>query len=152
MGCNLGHVNMPDDFVPIEVIAGTNHTCALSEDMTVVCWGSNYYGECGVGDCSSPYDAIGDEHWEMGDNLVAVDAGDNFYIEQVKCSEGFTCVLGYDTDVNLGAVRCFGLNNQGQLGYGDAENRGCDSDDLGDNLPDVDLGTDYNVTELPKGP
>ena len=149
MGCDLAEVELPDDFVPIEVIAGTNHTCAISSNRSMVCWGSNEYGECGVGNCTDSMDRIGDESDEMGNYMTLVDVGDDFIIDDAKCSNGFTCVLGIDG--NLGEIKCFGLNDNGQLGYGDTDNRGCDEDDLGDNLEEVDLGQGYNVTQLPTG-
>merc|ERR1719242_1529022 len=52
-----------------------------------------------------------------------------------------------------GKLKCFGLNDQGQLGYGDTDNRGDDSNEMGDNLDTVDIGDDFNVslTVLPDG-
>ena len=122
MGCNLDEVSLPDWFVPVEVVSGTNHTCAISSNQSMVCWGSNVYGECGVGDCDSPTDAIGDEPGEMGNNMTIVDLGSDFAINEAKCSNGFTCVLGMDE--GLGEVKCFGINDNGQLGYGDTDSRG----------------------------
>eukprot|EP00971_Amphidinium_carterae_P104508 2069540-Amphidinium_carterae.1 len=38
-----------------------------------------------------------------------------------------------------GNVKCWGDNSGGQLGYGDTSTRGDDSNEMGDNLPNVDL-------------
>ena len=38
-----------------------------------------------------------------------------------------------------GTVKCWGYNLHGQLGYGDTNNKGDNSGEMGDNLPSVDL-------------
>jgi hypothetical protein len=55
--------------------------------------------------------------------------------QAVVAGGGHTCALLDD-----GNVKCWGLNLQGQLGYGDTYRRGSDPADMGDNLPLVDLG------------
>ncbi|CAM9868667.1 unnamed protein product, partial [Choristocarpus tenellus] len=49
------------------------------------------------------------------------------------------------------ARQCFGLNFFGQLGLGDNVSRGHLDDDMGDFLPQVDLGTDLSVVEMTVG-
>ena len=71
-----------------------------------------------------------------------------FTLNDIKLSNGFTCVSS-----STGWLKCFGLNDEGQLGYEDTENRGDDSDEMGDYLDYVDLGDDFNITltMLPSG-
>lgn len=92
---------------------------------------------------------VGDNDNEMGDDLPTINLGDGFVVNDVKCSNGFTCV----SDSTSGGVKCFGLNDDGQLGYEDTVNRGDDSGEMGDNLPFVDLGDGFNtsLTEMATG-
>jgi alpha-tubulin suppressor-like RCC1 family protein len=50
---------------------------------------------------------------------------------------------GNHTRAHLGddQVKCWGLNSGGQLGLGDTNARGDGANEMGNNLPAVDLGT-----------
>ena len=48
-------------------------------------------------------------------------------------------------------MKCWGVNQYGQLGLGDTENRGDGADEMGDNLPGVDLGTGRTAKALSVG-
>ena len=69
--------------------------------------------------------------YERGDYLAAV----------------MSLVAGAWSPVNVcavgpgGAVKCWGSNRQGALGYADLQQRGMTAGDMGKNLPDVDFGT-----------
>ena len=87
-----------------QVTAGEAHTCVVTMGGTVQCWGSNVYGELGVGTFSplpqpsilTPVEVIGLE------NVVQISAG-----------RRHTCAL-----TSGGGVKCWGLNGFGQLGNG----------------------------------
>ncbi len=89
-----------------EVLPGSFFTCALRSDNSVQCWGMNSHGNLGAGregDSSTPLDVVG-----LGANVKQLAVG------------GFhSCAL-----LNSGAIRCWGLNNSGQLGDGSTTNRG----------------------------
>jgi alpha-tubulin suppressor-like RCC1 family protein len=115
----------------IEIAVGSTHACALLDDASLKCWGSNGHGQLGLGDTT----ARGDEPGEMGENLPRVDLGRDL-AAHVTAGFDHTCVVAEAT----GHVKCWGANQSGQLGLGDTRNRGVLPGQLGDTLPAVDLG------------
>ena len=86
---------------------GATHTCAMFGDGTIKCWGGNASGQLGIGNTNT----IGDGPGEMppaatnvGGVPVAIYGGTD---------ADHTCV-----QLPGGAIRCWGLNNFGQLGIG----------------------------------
>ena len=83
----------------------------------------------------------GDSADDMGDALAVVDLGSVligpglFLAEGVGYQDGM-CAFMKSSSLLL---KCFGLNNYGQLGYGDTNRRGDASGEMGDNLPFIDL-------------
>eukprot|EP00971_Amphidinium_carterae_P064590 1279720-Amphidinium_carterae.1 len=71
----------------------------------------------------------------MGNNLPTLSFGTSKIVVSVSASDGHTCVVLSDD-----AAKCCGLNQYGQLGYGDTTNRYLTAQ-IGDNLPAVTLGT-----------
>eukprot|EP01083_Nonionella_stella_P111155 325910_1 len=138
MGDNLPEVDLGTGFDVIQ-IAGYHSTCALSGSGLVKCFGHNNYGQLGLGD----EDNRGDSSGEMGDNLLAVDLGTNFNVVSIAGNGYHVCALSASC-----SVKCFGLNDNGQLGLGDTENRGDDANEMGDYLPEVDLGTGFDVIQI----
>ena len=108
--------NLPQD--PIvsglnTIAAGGNHTCVLTSNNRVKCWGYNNYGQLGDGtteDGYLPVDVIG-----LSNDMVAVAAG-----------KEHTCAL-----TSGGGVKCWGYNNYGQLGDGTTEDRHLPVDVIG---------------------
>eukprot|EP01083_Nonionella_stella_P308809 1091179_1 len=130
MGDSLHTIDLGTGFIPTDIWVGPLHTCALSEDKTVKCFGYNEYGQLGYGDS----DSRGDNANEMGDSLHTIDLGTGFIPTDIWVGPLHTCALSEDK-----TVKCFGYNEYGQLGYGDANNRGDDPCEMGDALPTVYL-------------
>src|SRR5690606_10355992 len=63
----------------------------------------------------------------------------------VKISLGkqVSCALSPD-----GEIKCWGLNENGQLGYGDTNNRGDESNEMGNFLPVIDLGDGQKAVDV----
>jgi hypothetical protein len=87
------------------LVAGRNHTCALRDDGTVICWGDNDDGQCGGEPSETPAPPT-----EVA-GLTDVSA--------LAAGAGHTCAATRD-----GAVRCWGGNHLGQLGDADRKDRG----------------------------
>lgn len=83
----------------IQVDAGVEHTCALTEDGTAYCWGENYYGQLGTGT-----DEDRTEPTKVNGNLTFADI-----------SAGFQHTCGITRDGN---TYCWGKGNSGQFGDG----------------------------------
>jgi alpha-tubulin suppressor-like RCC1 family protein len=132
MGDNLPAVDLGTGRKVTAVAAGAQHTCALLDNGSVKCWGSNIYGYLGLGDTLSR----GAGPSEMGDNLPAVSLGIGRTAVSVAASYSHTCAL-----LDNGTVKCWGNNPYGELGLGDTLGRGRNDSDMGDNLPVVNLGT-----------
>ncbi|PRQ04476.1 Regulator of chromosome condensation (RCC1) repeat protein [Enhygromyxa salina] len=109
---NVGDDDLPSSRVPVdiggpavEVVCGTNHTCARRDDNEVLCWGDNSVGQLGLGNTEN----IGDDELpvvagpvQLGGVAIQLSAGSNH-----------TCALTSEAE-----VRCWGQNNYSQLGLG----------------------------------
>lgn len=86
----------------MEVATGSSHTCALTSENKLYCWGSNNYGQLGKGDANnSTIPVLADVSGALnGKSLTALSAGGNT-----------SCTL----DSN-GKAYCWGDNTYGQLG------------------------------------
>ena len=142
MGDNLPTVNLGTGRTAKAIATGGYHTCALLDDDSVKCWGGNYNGQLGLGDTNSR----GDESNEMGDNLPAVNLGTGRTAKAIATGGYHTCAL-LDDD----SVKCWGGNYNGQLGLGDMNSRGDESNEMGDNLPAVNLGTGRTAKAIATG-
>ena len=124
------------------IAAGLGFTCALLECGTVKCWGDNGYASLGAGDSENRGDGPG----EMGDALPAVNLGSGRTAKLLAAGHAHACAI-LDDD----SLKCWGLNNYGQLGQGDARSRGAAAADMGDALLPVDLGVGHHAKSLSLG-
>jgi alpha-tubulin suppressor-like RCC1 family protein len=108
-----------------DIAVGGNHSCALLASGAVRCWGLGSNGQLGYGDT----DTVGNvsDPYLKGD----IDLGQKAL--QVVAGENHSCAL-----LDSGNVRCWGLANSGQLGYGNTHSIG--DDEHPSAAGDVDLG------------
>ena len=115
MGDNLPAVALGTGRTAVALTAGFGHTCALLDDGSVKCWGRNDFGQLGLGDTANRGDGAG----EMGDSLPAVALGTGRTAVAITAGGYHTCAL-----LDNATVKCWGSNDEGQLGLGDTANRG----------------------------
>ncbi|MFN3199699.1 MAG: MopE-related protein [Bradymonadia bacterium] len=115
----------------VQVAAGLFATCALLEDGSVRCWGSNSTGALGT---PNPGESV-----DLGVGRSATHIS-------ISRSNAHVCAT-----LDNHTVKCWGHNAFGQLGQGDTNNRGSNAGDMGDNLPPVALGTGQSATETAAG-
>lgn len=142
MGDALPAVNLGKNSTAVLIAAGIYHTCALLLSKQLKCWGHNDRGQLGVGDQGTR----GDHAHTMGEELEPVNLGTGRTATHVVSSGAHTCAL-----LDNRKVKCWGENAQGQLGLGDKEPRGYRGGQMGDRLPEVDLGTGRTATSLATG-
>jgi alpha-tubulin suppressor-like RCC1 family protein len=68
MGSNLPSVQFPTGRSARSLVAGANHTCALLDDSSVICWGANEFGQLGQNSIT----AIGDSPTAEVENTLPI--------------------------------------------------------------------------------
>src|SRR3569832_2245523 len=142
MGDALPAVQLGSGRAAIAIAAGWSYTCALLDNGLIKCWGWNGLGQLGLGDTSMRGSATN----QMGDLLASVDLGVGRVAVDVAAGGFHSCAL-----LDNGQLKCWGDNSAGQLGLGDTVNRGDQSDQMGDALPSVDLGTGRRAQHIALG-
>ncbi len=129
MGEYLPEVNVGLDKI-VDIRAHQGHTCVLSAQGKLKCWGENFNGQLGLGDQNSR----GQLPSQMGSNLPEVDLG-----LPVKSLNGGSFSSHSCATLINNQVKCWGSNYRGQLGYEDGISRGGKLEDMGGNLPFLSL-------------
>jgi alpha-tubulin suppressor-like RCC1 family protein len=142
MGSNLAFVELGTGRTATAIFSGQYHNCALLDNASVKCWGYNNYGQLGQGNNND----LGDGANEMGDNLPSIDLGTGRTATAISTGGFQTCAL-----LDNASVKCWGYNNYGQLGQGNTNNLGDGANEMGDNLPSIDLGTGRTATAIAQG-
>lgn len=124
------------------VAAGGFHTCAVLQNGQLKCWGFGKFGQLGQGNERD----IGDELYEMGENLSSISLGSGRSVLQVAAGGLHSCAL-----LDNNAVKCWGDGRYGQLGQENALNVGSASGEMGDNLQAVDLGSGRHAVQISTG-
>jgi len=109
------------------IAAGIAHTCAITPEGGVQCWGNNDFGQLGNGTNSGSNIRVNVSGLAGGTTIVA---GGNH-----------TCILSGDD------VWCWGQNSQGQLGDGTRTDRNIPVKVLSDAV-DITAGLDYTCAVM----
>ena len=109
MGDNLDAVDLGSGIKATAIAAGGNHTCAILDNESIKCWGYNVSGQLGLGDINNR----GDLSNPMGDSLPVVDLGSERTAKVIVAGGSHTCTILDDS-----SIKCWGENDQGQLGLG----------------------------------
>jgi len=128
------------------IAAGSKHTCAILGDASVSCWGLNDSGQLGLGDTNNR----GDFSCEMGDILTLVDLGSGRTAKAIVAGGSHTCAI-----LDNSAIKCWGRSNEGQMGRGGKNGNsfqvGDESDEMGNSLDAIELGTGRTATAIAAG-
>jgi len=112
----LGHTNSRTNVQPYQnaladlggtatdVVVGTDHTCALLTDKSIRCWGRNQDGQLGLGNATVMAT-------QLPTTIGPISVGGQ--ANQIGAKANLTCAR-----LSNGSVRCWGRNNNGQLGFG----------------------------------
>ena len=141
LGDNLNPINLGAGRTATQVGIGWTYTCALLDNSRVKCWGANNYGQLGRGNTAT----YGTSPSHMGDNLPYVDLGTDASGDPLLVENIWVDVYNVCAELQQGGLKCWGYNGNGQLGQGHTSNLGDHANEMGDNLPYVDLGTGRSV-------
>ena len=102
-----GHAFQPSTVINVAnataIASGVWRACAVIDNKTVKCWGNNVEGN--LGNCTN-------ENSDVGVPVYGID-GISSTAASVSLSSDHTCVLMGDA-----SIRCFGMDDAGQLGDG----------------------------------
>ena len=126
--------------VVVAIAAGGEFTCALSSAGRVKCWGYNNGGALGQGNTTK----IGDDPTRKVEDASAIALGAGFEIViaiAIAANDSHACAVS-----SGGAVKCWGINNFGQLGQGNTDTVSDDGNPVLATLSPVAIGWSSGVT------
>jgi alpha-tubulin suppressor-like RCC1 family protein len=122
------------------IAAGAEHSCALLDNASVKCWGYNNKGQLGIDNTNN----MGDGSGEMA-QLTGINLGTGRTATAIAAGGKHSCAL-----LDNASVKCWGLNDKGQLGIDNATDMGKTSGSMAV-LPVVNLGTGRTATAIAAG-
>lgn len=150
MGDALLAVDLGTGRSAIQISTGELHTCVVLDNDQVKCWGLNTFGQLGLNEHTVFGDGLDTDlitpNSEMGDRLPIVNISQQHSIRKITAGDRHTCAL-----LDSNEIKCWGNNDEGQLGLDDRETRGDgklgntlvpDLDEMGSNLPRINLGAE----------
>ncbi|MFM2032208.1 MAG: hypothetical protein RLZZ297_973 [Chloroflexota bacterium] len=142
MGNNLAALDFGTGVSVSSFALGTGHGCAILSNKTVKCWGSNGHGQLGLGNTNDRGDTSG----EMGSALPVVNLGTGHYAVKLALGTEHSCAL-----LENNTVKCWGKNDDGQLGQGTSTDIGDNAGEMGNALATSNFGTGVTVKQIAPG-
>ncbi len=142
---------------PVAIATGFSHTCAIgripSGTKVVKCWGSNGTSSAGTNGALGTGDKKHRGHTEetvpAEIDAIALGSYENEALEPIAIQAGLqsSCVV---TEVASGNrfVKCWGRNDEGQLGLGDTDPRGMSGGTTPDTYDPITMGSDDNPVAI----
>ena len=104
------------------IAAGSNHTCAILDNASVVCWGRGSSGQLGQGAITN----IGHSGSATVASAPAIDLGSGRTALSISAGDAHTCAI-----LDNAAVKCWGSGGNGRLGSGATANLGDGAGEMG---------------------
>lgn len=130
----LSTVNLGVGRTALALSLSEMYTCALLDNHQVKCWGDNSWGQLGYDDTTTRGTNLGDMA-----ALLPINLGAGATATAISVGLFHTCVI-----LNTSAVKCWGRNTFGQLGYGDTAIRGHTTGSMA-NLQTINFGMFMNT-------
>ena len=140
MGEYLNAVNLDGNVASLA--ASQLSVCVLLSTFEVKCWGYALNGQLGYEDTINR----GDSANQMGEYLPFLNLGSGLQVKDLSPGANHICLTTFQDQ-----SKCWGRNNAGQLGYGDALDRGDGPSEMGNYLPFLNVGSGLEVSSFALG-
>jgi uncharacterized protein YjbI with pentapeptide repeats len=130
----LSTVNLGVGRTALALSLSEMYTCALLDNHQVKCWGDNSWGQLGYDDTTTRGTNLGDMA-----ALLPINLGAGMTAKAISVGVFHTCVI-----LNSSAVKCWGKNTFGELGYDDTTHRGNTAGSMA-NLQTINFGVFMNT-------
>ena len=124
------------------IAAGSNHTCAILDNASVVCWGRGSSGQLGQGAITN----IGHSGSATVAVTPAIDLGSGRTALALSAGDAHTCAI-----LDNATIKCWGSGSNGRLGSGATNNLGDGAGEMGNSLGIVDVGAGRTARAISAG-
>ena len=124
------------------IAAGSNHTCAILDNASVVCWGRGSSGQLGQGAITN----IGHSGSATVASTPAIDLGTGRTALAISAGDTHTCAI-----LDNATIKCWGFGSNGRLGSGTTNNLGDGAGEMGNSLGIVDIGAGRTARAVSAG-
>ncbi len=124
------------------IAAGSNHTCAILDNASVVCWGRGNSGQLGQGAISN----IGYSGSATVASTPAIDLSAGHTALAISAGDAHTCAI-----LDNAAVKCWGSGGNGRLGSGATANLGDGAGEMGRLPGTVNVGEGRTARAISAG-